>query len=175
MGIETVVPKNGKKTIAVIGDSTFLHSGMTGLLNAVYNRSNILVVILDNHTTALTGAQHNPLSGTDLHGNPCSDISLERIVKALGVDWVRTVDPSVTREVERCVREAVAFHGPAVVITRSPCVLLPEFKDMRQQPYTVTPELCTGCTILVHGGERIIPRENEGYAGRAVNAVDRRR
>ncbi|MCL4558442.1 MAG: indolepyruvate ferredoxin oxidoreductase subunit alpha [Deltaproteobacteria bacterium] len=152
MGIEKAMPEGGKKPVAVIGDSTFLHSGMTELLNVVYNRSNILVVILDNRTTAMTGAQPNPLSGTDIYGNASPDISLERIVRALGVHWVETVDPSETRQVEKVVKEAMAFQGPAVVVTRAPCVLLPEFREKKREPYTVRPDLCTGCTICLNIG-----------------------
>lgn len=150
MGIEMVMPKGGKKPVAVIGDSTFLHSGMTALLNVVYNKSNILVVILDNRTTAMTGAQANPLSGTDLYGNPSPDIALEHIVKALGVHWVKTIDPYKTKLVEKTIKEAVAFEGPAVLITKAPCVLLPEFKEKRQKPYFVKTDLCTGCTICLN-------------------------
>lgn len=150
MGIETVMPRGGKKPVAVIGDSTFLHSGMTALLNVVYHKSNILVVILDNRTTAMTGAQANPLSGTDLYGNPSPDISLEQIVKALGIHWVKTIDPYKTKLVEKTIKEAVAFEGPAVLITKAPCVLLPEFREKRQKPYVVKTDLCTGCTICLN-------------------------
>jgi indolepyruvate ferredoxin oxidoreductase alpha subunit len=150
MGIEQVMPKGGKKPVAVIGDSTFLHSGMTALLNVVYNKSNILVVILDNRTTAMTGAQANPLSGTDIHGNPSPDISLEQIVSALGVKWVRTVNPYETKPLEKTIKESIAYDGPAVIITKAPCVLLPEFKKSRPKPYTVKTDLCTGCTICLN-------------------------
>ncbi len=150
MGIEKAMPTVGKKPVAVIGDSTFLHSGMTSLLNVVYNRSNILIVILDNRTTAMTGAQANPLSGTDIHGNPSPDISLEQIVSALGVTWVRTVNPYETKLLEKTIKEAIAFEGPAVIITKAPCVLLPEFKKNRPRPFTVKTDLCTGCTICLN-------------------------
>ncbi len=150
MGIEKAMPAGGKKPVAVIGDSTFLHSGMTSLLNVVYNRSNILVVILDNRTTAMTGAQANPLSGTDIHGHSSPDISLEQIVSALGVKWVRTVNPYETKPLEKTIKEAIAFEGPAVIITKAPCVLLPEFKKNRSSPFTVKTDLCTGCTICLN-------------------------
>ena len=150
MGIEKAMPRGSKKPVAVIGDSTFLHSGMTALLNVVYNRSNILVVILDNRTTAMTGAQANPLSGTDIQGNPSPDISLEQIVSALGVKWIRTVNPYETKPLEKTMKEAAAFEGPAVIITKAPCVLLPEFKKSRPRPFTVKTDLCTGCTICLN-------------------------
>ena len=150
MGIEKAMPKGSKKPVAVIGDSTFLHSGMTSLLNAVYNRSNILVVILDNRTTAMTGTQSNPLSGTDIHGNQTPDISLEQLVSALGIKWVRTINPYETKHLEKILKEAVAFDGPAVVITKAPCVLLPEFRQKGQKPYVVKADLCTGCTICLN-------------------------
>ena len=150
VGIDKAMPRGSKKPVAVIGDSTFLHSGMTALLNAVYNRSNILVVILDNRTTAMTGAQANPLSGTDIQGNPSPDISLEQIVSALGVKWVRTVNPYETKPLEKVIKEATAFEGPAVLITKAPCVLLPEFKKSRPKPFTVKTDLCTGCTICLN-------------------------
>ncbi len=150
MGIERAMPRGSKKPVAVIGDSTFLHSGMTALLNVVYNRSNILVVILDNRTTAMTGAQANPLSGTDIHGNPSPEISLEKLVSALGVGWVRTVNPYETKPLEKAIKEASAYEGPAVLITKAPCVLLPEFKKSRPKPMTVKTDLCTGCTICLN-------------------------
>ena len=150
MGIERVMPRGSKKPVAVIGDSTFLHSGMTELLNVVYNKSNIIVVILDNRTTAMTGAQANPLSGTDIYGNPSPEISLEKLVTALGVGWVRTVNPYETKPLEKTIKEAAAFDGPAVIITKAPCVLLPEFKKSRPKPLTVKKDLCTGCTICLN-------------------------
>ncbi|MGB9736013.1 MAG: indolepyruvate ferredoxin oxidoreductase subunit alpha [bacterium] len=150
MGIEKVMPAGNKKPVAVIGDSTFLHSGITALLNVVYNKSNILVVILDNRTTAMTGAQPNPLSGVDIYGNPSPDISLEQLVSALGVKWVRTVNPYETKPLEKTIKEALAFKGPAVIITKAPCVLLPEFKNNKPKPFTVKTDLCTGCTICLN-------------------------
>lgn len=150
MGIEKAMPKGSKKPVAVIGDSTFLHSGMTSLLNVVYNRSPLLVVILDNRTTAMTGAQANPLSGTDIHGNPTPEISLERLVSALGVRWVRTINPYETKRLEKAIKEALAFDGPAVLITKAPCVLLPEFRQKGQKPFVVKTDLCTGCTICLN-------------------------
>jgi indolepyruvate ferredoxin oxidoreductase alpha subunit len=98
----------------------------------------------------MTGAQPNPLSGTDIYGNPSPDISLEQIVLAIGVKWVKTVNPYETKLLEKTVKEAIAFEGPAVIITKAPCVLLPEFKNKRQKPYVVKQELCTGCTICLN-------------------------
>lgn len=150
MGIEKVMPTGSKKPVAVIGDSTFLHSGITALLNVVYNKSNILVVILDNRTTAMTGAQPNPLSGVDIYGNPSPDISLEQLVRALGIKWVRTVNPYETKPLEKTIKEAITFDGPAVIITKAPCVLLPEFKKSKPKPFVVKTDLCSGCTICLN-------------------------
>ncbi len=150
MGIERVMPSGSKKPVAVIGDSTFLHSGITSLLNAVYNRSNILVIILDNRTTAMTGAQPNPVTGMDIYGNPAPEVSLEKLVSAIGVEWVKTVDPYDTKLTEKTLKDALSYRGTAVVITKGPCVLLPGYKEKKQKPYIVKTEMCTGCTICLN-------------------------
>jgi len=135
----------GDKYVAVIGDSTFMHSGMTGLVNAVYNGSPTTTLILDNSITGMTGHQQNPLTGTTLKGAPAKNLSLEAICIALGVDadHVRTVDPADLSALETVIREETAADCPSVVICRRPCALLKSVK--RNPPVHIDPDKCVGC------------------------------
>ncbi|MEW6720838.1 MAG: indolepyruvate ferredoxin oxidoreductase subunit alpha [Thermodesulfobacteriota bacterium] len=133
------------KVVAVIGDSTFLHSGLTGLMNIVYNQGCGTVLLLDNGTTAMTGAQENPSTGKTLRGAATRRLDLEALCRALGVEHVYTVDPHDMEATEAVLRREVARPEPSVVITKAPCVLLPEHKKRRRPVYEVVSELCTGC------------------------------
>ncbi|MDT8273975.1 MAG: indolepyruvate ferredoxin oxidoreductase subunit alpha, partial [Desulfomonilia bacterium] len=112
------------KIAAVIGDSTFYHSGITGLLNLAYNQGAALVVILDNSTTAMTGAQDHPGTGVTLQGQQTIHVNLEELVKVLGIPWVRTINPYDVKGARKTVKEALEFEGPSVIISKAPCVLL---------------------------------------------------
>ena len=131
------------RTVAVIGDSTFLHSGMTGLLNTVYNHGTTTTVILDNSITGMTGHQQNPSTGRDLLGNPSPSVDFEALCRALGVKRIRVVDPNDTFETEKVLKEELAAEEPSVVITRRPCVLLPGVRGKGR--YRVDPSVCTRC------------------------------
>ena len=133
------------KYVAVIGDSTFMHSGLTGLVNVVYNGGNTTTLILDNSITGMTGHQDNPLTGKTLMGNPAPNLSLEAICAALGVpaDHIRAVDPNDLAELEKVVKEEVAAPCPSVVICRRPCALLKSVK--KNPPIQVDAEKCVGC------------------------------
>ena len=133
------------KYVAVIGDSTFMHSGLTGLVNVVYNGGNTTTLILDNSITGMTGHQDNPLTGKTLMGNPAPNLSLEAICAALGVpaDHIRAVDPNDLAELEKVVKEEVAAPCPSVVICRRPCALLKSVK--KNPPIQVNAEKCVGC------------------------------
>jgi indolepyruvate ferredoxin oxidoreductase alpha subunit len=136
--------------VAMIGDSTFLHSGMTGLLDIVYNRGNVTVFILDNRTVGMTGGQDHPGTGVTLQDEKTKAVDFVALCKALGVEHVQVVDPYKLPEVYRAVKEALAFQGPSVIITDRPCVLIEEFH--RTQPYQVLDELCNGCGACLKTG-----------------------
>lgn len=134
------------KTIAVIGDSTFIHSGITGLIEVVYNRGFTTVVILDNRTTAMTGHQPNPASGKTIAGDYSTVIDIEALCRAIGVNHVYTVNPNDLEETYKVIRQEIERPEPSVIITKYPCVLLPEMKKRKERPlYLVVPEECTGC------------------------------
>ncbi len=132
-----------KKTVAVIGDSTFMHSGMTGLVNISYNATNSTVIILDNSITGMTGHQQNPTTGYNIKGDPAAKVDLEALCRAIGIRRVRVVDPYNLKECEQAVKEELAVEEPSVIISRRPCVLL---KYVKAKPaLRVETEQCRGC------------------------------
>jgi indolepyruvate ferredoxin oxidoreductase alpha subunit len=140
-----------KPIIGAIGDSTFFHSGMPGLVNAVYNQHPVKIIVVDNETTAMTGHQPHPgtgITGMGLKGKP---ISIEEFARGIGVPYVKVIDPLQVKESIRTIREAVAFDGPAVVISKSPCTLIERARKRREKepivPYEVDPEVCQGCRV----------------------------
>ena len=142
-GFNLADPENAARSVAVIGDSTFMHSGMTGLANIAYNGSNSTVIILDNSITGMTGHQENPTTGRNLKGDPCAKIDLEALCHALGIRRVRVTDPYDLKASEAVLREELAAAEPSVIISRRPCALL---KYVRHPgPLTAEPEKCVGC------------------------------
>ncbi|MCQ2472011.1 MAG: indolepyruvate ferredoxin oxidoreductase subunit alpha [Clostridia bacterium] len=131
------------KTVAVIGDSTFMHSGVTGLINIAYNESNSTVIILDNSITGMTGHQQNPTTGFNLKGDPCAKIDLEALCHAVGIKRVKVVDPYNLEECDRVIKEEVAAKEPSVVISRRPCALLKYVKH--KGAIMADPNKCIGC------------------------------
>ena len=131
------------KTVAVIGDSTFMHSGMTGLADIAYNRSNSTVIILDNSITGMTGQQQNPTTGYNIKGDPAGKIDLEALCKALGIDRVTVVDPYDLKAFDKVLKEELSAPEPSVIITRRPCVLLKYVE--KKKSLVVNHEKCTGC------------------------------
>ncbi len=131
------------KTVCVIGDSTFIHSGVTGLINIAYNQSNSTVIILDNSITGMTGHQQNPTTGYSIKGDPAGKVSLEKLCESIGINSVRVVDPYDLEECERVVKEEIAKEEPSVIISRRPCVLLKYVKP--KKPLWVDPDKCRGC------------------------------
>ena len=131
------------KTVAVIGDSTFMHSGVTGLINVAYNESDSTVIILDNSITGMTGHQQNPTTGYNLKGDPCTKIDLEALCRAVGIRRVRVVDPYDLAQCDEAIREELAAKEPSVIISRRPCALLKYVKH----PGPITPDTakCVGC------------------------------
>ena len=132
-----------KKTVAVIGDSTFMHSGMTGLVNIAYNATNSTVIILDNSITGMTGHQQNPTTGFNIKGDPAAAVDLVSLCKALGIGRVRVVDPYNLKECETAVKEELAVSEPSVIISRRPCALLKYVKH--NAPLTVNTDKCKSC------------------------------
>ncbi len=130
-------------TVAVIGDSTFMHSGMTGLANIAYNQSNSTVIILDNSITGMTGHQQNPTTGYNIKGDPAGKINLEALCLAMGFARVRVVDPYNLAECEQVIKEELATDDASVIISRRPCVLL---KYVKAAPaLSVDENKCVGC------------------------------
>ncbi|HVP06306.1 MAG TPA: indolepyruvate ferredoxin oxidoreductase subunit alpha [Candidatus Acidoferrum sp.] len=142
IGMERVKGSD-KGTVAVIGDSTFIHSGITGLLDAVYNQSNVTVIILDNRATAMTGGQQHPGTGKTLMEKDTYQLDVPTLVRALGVKNVRELDPYDYDVTLNAIKEEMANPGPSVIITRRPCVLMP--KRIMDEPYVVDLDLCTAC------------------------------
>ena len=138
------------RTVAVIGDSTFMHSGITGLVNIAYNESNATVIILDNSITGMTGHQQNPTTGFNLKGDPCTKIDLETLCKAVGIRRVRVVDPYDLAQCEAVIKEELAAPEASVIISRRPCVLLKYVKTA--PPLTVDKDKCVGCKACMKIG-----------------------
>jgi indolepyruvate ferredoxin oxidoreductase alpha subunit len=138
---------SGKGIVATIGDSTFLHSGMTGLLNVVNNKAGITVVIADNRITAMTGGQHHPGTGQTLKGEAGQQVQLAALCKSLGVERIKVIDPSNLEETQKTLKEEMETDELSVVITNRPCALFPpeNRKKVRQTPFTVDLGKCIGC------------------------------
>ena len=133
----------GKNAVAVIGDSTFMHSGMTGLANIAYNQSKSVVIILDNSITGMTGHQQNPTTGYNIKGDPAGKIDLEALCRAMGFNRVRVVDPYNLKECEDVLREELSVDESSVIISRRPCALLKYVKH--NPPLSVGTAKCLGC------------------------------
>ncbi len=138
------------RTVAVIGDSTFMHSGVTGLINTAYNESNSTVIILDNSITGMTGHQQNPTTGYNLKGDPCAKIDLESLCRAVGIHRVRVVDPYDLAACDAAVKEELAAAEPSVIISRRPCALLKYVKH--PGPIASDPDKCVGCRSCMRIG-----------------------
>ena len=150
------------KTVAVIGDSTFMHSGMTGLANVAYNQSNSTIVIVDNSITGMTGHQQNPTTGYNIKGDPAGKIDLEALCRAMGFERVRVVDPYNLEECDKVLKEELAADAPSVIISRRPCALLKYVKH--NPPLKVNTDKCVGCKSCMRIGCPAISMKN----GKAV-------
>ncbi len=147
------------KTVAVIGDSTFIHSGMTSLVNIAYNNSHSTVIILDNSITGMTGHQQNPTTGFNLKGDPASKVDLEAFCHAVGIHRVRVIDPYDLAQCDQVIQEEVAAPEASVIISRRPCALL---KSVKAKPaYTVDPEKCKTCKACMKIGCPAISIQND--------------
>ncbi len=157
-GMERADPAAAGQTVAVIGDSTFFHSGLTALLDLVYSGSRATVIILDNRTTAMTGHQDHPGTGVTLQGVERSPVELEPLCRALGVNRVFTVDPLQLRELEALIRAELAAAEPSVIITRRPCTLL---KRTPAVSLAVDPQRCNDCGLCLELGCPALSRSEE--------------
>ncbi|HHV95495.1 MAG TPA: indolepyruvate ferredoxin oxidoreductase subunit alpha [Clostridiaceae bacterium] len=137
----------GKKTVAVIGDSTFIHSGITGLIDIVYNKGNSTVIILDNSITGMTGHQHNPCSGFTIKNEPTKQVDLEKLAYAIGIERVKIVDTYNLKELESVIREEIAAEEPSLIIAQRPCALLKNVKF--KGPLRINREKCKLCKICM--------------------------
>ncbi len=151
-----------KSSVAVIGDSTFMHSGMTGLVNIAYNSTNSTVIILDNSITGMTGHQQNPTTGKNLKGDPAAAVNLEELCRAVGIKRVRVVDPYNLEQTEAAIKEELAVSEPSVIISRRPCALL---KYVQHKPaLKIDPDKCKSCKMCLKLGCPAISMKN----GKAV-------
>ncbi len=142
-GFNLADPGKSGHTVGIVGDSTFIHSGITALINIVYNDSPGTVIILDNSITGMTGHQQNPTTGYNIKGDPCAKIDLETLCRAIGIKRVRVVDPYDLAACEKAVREEVSVAEPSVIISRRPCALL---KYVRHKgPIDADSSKCVGC------------------------------
>ncbi len=147
------------KTVAVIGDSTFMHSGMTGLADIAYNESNSTVIILDNSITGMTGHQQNPTTGFNIYDKPAGKIDLESLCRAMGIERVAVVDPYDLEECDRVLKEELSADAPSVIISRRPCALLKYVKH--NPPLRVDFEKCAGCRSCMRIGCPAISIKND--------------
>ncbi len=156
-----------KKTIAIIGDSTFLHGGIQPLMDAVYNGGKTTVVIMDNRTTGMTGQEDHAGTGRNVHGEMTKKIDYEVLCRAIGVEFIKRANAFRPAEVETAVREAIKFDGPAVVISEGPCVLIPEEKAKPKVAFKVIAEECIACGLCFHTGCPAILESAETYRASA--------
>ncbi len=157
-GMERADPATAGQTVAVIGDSTFFHSGLTALLDLVYSGSRATVIILDNRTTAMTGHQDHPGTGVTLQGVVRPPVELEPLCRALGVNRVFTVDPLQLRELEALIKAELAAAEPSVIITRRPCTLLERTPAVS---LAVDPQRCNNCGLCLELGCPALSRSEE--------------
>ena len=170
------VKGSDKPIIAAIGDGTFVHSGLTPLYDAVYSQANITIVILDNRITAMTGGQPAAESGFRANGIPTVTVDLEKLVAGFGVKFIKHADPYDIKGCVEVLKEAIAFEGPAVVITNRPCALMP--KKIKDKPYMVDAEMCTGCGVCMTVGcpavgvsDQVAKKSKKGEKARSIDAV----
>jgi indolepyruvate ferredoxin oxidoreductase alpha subunit len=151
-GMSKALQEKGKgKIVGVIGDSTFVHSGITPLLNMAYNKSDAVIVICDNRTTAMTGMQDHPATGSTLQGESTKELNFEELASALGIESVRVVDPFTIKDTRAVLKEELSKSGPSLVISRGPCALL-RSKTTAKRPLRSNPDKCIGCKTCLRLG-----------------------
>ena len=148
-----------KKLVAVIGDSTFIHSGITGLIDIVYNKGNNTVIILDNSITGMTGHQDNPTTGYTIKKEPTKQVNLIALAKAVGVERIVVADPFDLKNFEKVVKEEVAADEPSVIIAQRPCALL---KKVKYTGHCKIGEECKKCKVCMKLGCPAISADGDG-------------
>jgi indolepyruvate ferredoxin oxidoreductase alpha subunit len=175
IGVAHGVSKAGiaQKHVAVIGDSTFFHTGMPALLNVAYNQSDTVVIILDNRTTAMTGHQQHPGTGKTLMDQPTYAVEFEELARAMGFQRVHTVDPCDLQESEAALRDCLEAEGPSVIVSRRECALLPAARR-QWMALTVDVERCNGCGLCFQVGCPAIVKSEQidQRTGRAKAYID---
>jgi indolepyruvate ferredoxin oxidoreductase alpha subunit len=161
------------KNVAVIGDSTFFHTGMPALLNVAYNKSDTITIILDNRTTAMTGHQENPATGRTLSGEPTFTVDFEEMARSMGIEHVFIVDPYDLKQVETALRASLDAEGPAVVVAQRACALLPEVRR-EWTAIKVDSERCNGCGLCfgIACPAIVASDEVDAKTGRALAWID---
>jgi indolepyruvate ferredoxin oxidoreductase alpha subunit len=149
-----------EKHVAVIGDSTFFHTGIPALIDVAYNRGNTITIIMDNRTTAMTGQQENPGTGKTLQGEDAAQVHIEALVRAIGIKHVAVVDAHDVKTIEKTLKEWMELDEPAVMITEQPCILLPEARR-RWMSLRVDSEKCNGCALCFRIGCPAIVKSEE--------------
>ncbi len=149
-GMSKALKEKGKgKVVGVIGDSTFLHSGMTPLLDMVYNKSDALIIILDNSTTAMTGMQEHPGTGYTLMGKETKKVNLIDLVSSIGIENIKVVDPINQEETRNAIKEGLAQSGPSVIIAQRPCALFKRSNIKPKPALKVDQDKCEGCRACI--------------------------
>jgi indolepyruvate ferredoxin oxidoreductase, alpha subunit len=145
-------PKGKGKVVGVIGDSTFIHSGITTLLNVAYNRSDAVIIIADNRTTAMTGMQEHPATGYTLQGAKAKELDFEALGRVLGVEHVEVIDPLEFKNTTEVLKRELQTEGPSLIISRAPCVLLMSKKAAKAKHFIVDEDMCIGCKVCLSCG-----------------------
>ncbi|MCH5188187.1 MAG: indolepyruvate ferredoxin oxidoreductase subunit alpha [Oscillospiraceae bacterium] len=162
--------EQAKKAVAVIGDSTFIHSGITGLIDLVYNKGMSTVIVLDNSITGMTGHQNNPANGLTISGDPTTAVDLEALARAIGINRVVVVDPYKVDETREAVEAELAAEEPSLVIARRPCALL---KNVKHKPaLEVKKDKCVGCRACLNVGCPALSQVNDEATGRTKAVID---
>jgi indolepyruvate ferredoxin oxidoreductase, alpha subunit len=145
-------PKGKGKVVGVIGDSTFIHSGITTLLNVAYNRSDAVIIIADNRTTAMTGMQEHPATGYTLQGVKAKELDFEALGRVLGVDNIEVIDPLEFKSTTEVLKRELQKEGPSLIISRAPCVLLMSKKAAKAKHFVIDEDVCIGCKVCLSCG-----------------------
>jgi indolepyruvate ferredoxin oxidoreductase alpha subunit len=152
-GMSKALKEKGKgKIVGVLGDSTFIHSGITPLLNMAYNKGDAVIVIADNRTTAMTGMQEHPATGFTLQGEQTKQLDFATLAAALGVESVRVIDPYDIKMTRTVMKEELNKSGPSVVISNRPCVLNKRYQAGPKKPLWADPDKCIGCKVCLSLG-----------------------
>ena len=161
--------EQAKKSVAVIGDSTFIHSGITGLINIAYNKGNSTVIVLDNSITGMTGHQNNPANGLTIAGDPTVAVDLEALAKAVGINRVVVVDPYDVTATREAVKQELEADEPSLIIARRPCALLKNVKH--SAPLTVDRDKCVGCKMCLNVGCPALSQVKDEVSGKTKATI----